>query len=157
MDFVFEAMEAAGYNGAVQLGETVPPKLARGTVYLHDTGEFVRVEYGGEGRRAFQGFFAMVAGLAEEQNNLIVDVFLEEPWMIPSAAKLAALSAYLVGVRCPTEELERRERERGNRFPGIARASAETVHQYVPSYDVEVDTASSPVEESARTILARLA
>jgi chloramphenicol 3-O-phosphotransferase len=83
MDFVFEAMEVAGYNGAVQLGETVPPKLARGAVYVHDNGNFVRIEYGEEGRRGFQGFFAMVAGLAEEQNNLIVDAFSEEPWMIP--------------------------------------------------------------------------
>lgn len=156
MDYVFEAMEIAGYNGAVQLGEAVPPKLARGTAFIHDNSKFVRIEYGDEGRRGFRGFFAMVAGLANEGNNVIVDALLTEPWMIASAAKLAGLPAYLVGVRCPLEELERRERERGDRFPGIARAFVETVHRYVPLYDVEVDTGSKSVDECVRTIVSRL-
>jgi chloramphenicol 3-O phosphotransferase len=158
MDYVLEAMYAAGNNGPVQLGETVPPKLARGTAFVHDDGRFVRIEFGDEGERAFRGFMAMVAGFAEEGNNLIVDGLLADPWIIPSAAaRLSRLPVYLVGVRCPVGELERREQERGDRFPGIARASAENVHKYVPFYDVEVDTASNTVEESVRAILSRLA
>ena len=54
MDFLFEAMEVAGYNGAVRLGETVPPKLARGAAFIHDGERFVRLEYGDEGRQAFR-------------------------------------------------------------------------------------------------------
>ena len=133
MDYIFELMENAGYNGPVQLGEPVPPKLALGTAFIHDDWKFVRIEYGEYGRRAFRSFFSMVAALADGGNNLVVDAFLTEPWMIPSAAaSLAPLPAYLVGLQCPLEELERRERERGDRFPGIARASAETVHAHVP-------------------------
>jgi chloramphenicol 3-O phosphotransferase len=52
--------------------------------------------------------------------------------------------------------LERRERERGDRFPGIARAFAATVHASVPFYDVEVDTGSSTPDECVQTILARV-
>jgi chloramphenicol 3-O phosphotransferase len=131
---------------------------ARGTAFIHDGRRFVRIDYGEEGRRAFRGFFGMVGGVAEEGNNVVVDAFLSESWMIPTAtARLGGLQAYLVGVRCTAEELERRESERGDRFPGIALALAEAVHRYVPFYDVEVDTASSSVEESVRTIVARLA
>jgi chloramphenicol 3-O phosphotransferase len=72
----------------------------------------------------------MVAGLAGEGNGVIVDAFLDEPSMIAAAAaSLADLPAYLVGLRCPPDELDRRECERRDRFPGIARASAETVHR----------------------------
>lgn len=157
MDFVFEALESAGYNGAVALGETIPPKLSQGTAFIHDDWKFVRIEYGDDGRRAFRGFFGMVAGLAGEGNDLIVDAFLTEPWMVPAAAaNLCGLPAYLVGLRCQADELERRERERGDRFPGIARAFAETVHSYVPLYDVEVDTASSPIEQCVDAIRSRI-
>ncbi len=157
MDLVFEAMEIAGYNGAVRLGEVIPPKLVQGTAFIHDDGKFVRIDYGEDGRRAFRGFFGMVAGLAGEGNDVIVDAFLTEPWMVPSAAaRLGDFPAYLAGLRCPVDELERRERERGDRFPGIARAFAETVHQYVPFYDVEIDTASSSIEQCIDAILSRV-
>jgi chloramphenicol 3-O phosphotransferase len=158
MDFIFVAMETAGYNGPVQLGEPVPPKLALGTAFIHDDWKFVRIEYGEYGQRAFNSFFPMVAALAGGGNNLIVDAFLAQPWMIPSAtASLAPLPAYLVGLQCSLDELERREHERGDRFPGIARAFAATVHASVPFYDVEVDTGSSTTEHCVQTILTRVA
>jgi chloramphenicol 3-O-phosphotransferase len=50
-----------------------------------------------------------------------------------------------------------RERERGDRFPGIARAFAATVHTSVEFYDVEVDTGSSTTEHCVQTILTRVA
>jgi chloramphenicol 3-O phosphotransferase len=157
MDLVFASMESAGYNGAVQLGEVVPPRLSKGTAFIHDDWKFVRIEYGDDGRRAFRGFFSMVAGLAGERNDVIVDAFLTEPWMVtPAAASFGDLSAYLVGLHCPADELERRERERGDRFPGIARAFAETVHRYVPFYDVEVDTASSSIEQCVDAVRSRI-
>jgi chloramphenicol 3-O-phosphotransferase len=120
MDLVFEAMEIAGYNGAVRLGQVIPPKLVQGAAFVHDEAKFVRIDYGDDGRRAFRGFFGMVAGLAGEGNNAIIDTFLVEPWLVSSAAaRLGDFPAYLVGLRCPVDELERRERERrsisGNR------------------------------------------
>jgi len=158
MDFIFTLMINAGYNGPVQLGEPVPPKLALGTAFIHDDWKFVRIEYGEYGMRAFSSFFPMVAALAGGGNNLVVDAFLLEPWMIPNVAtSLAPLPAYLVGLRCSLDELERRERERGDRFPGIARAFAETVHASVPFYDVEVDTGATTTEDCVQTILRRVA
>ena len=154
MDFLFEAMEVAGYNGAVRLGEPVPPKLARGAAFIHDGERFIRLEYGAEGRQAFQGYFGVLAALANAGNDVIADAFLDEAWMIPSAAaSLGELRAFLVGVRCDIDELERRERERGDRFPGIARAFAESVHQHIPFYDIEVDSGTMSVAESVDAIL----
>ena len=50
-----------------------------------------------------------------------------------------------VGVRCPLEELERRERGR-NRDQGLARRQFDIVHAH-KVYDVEVDTFThSPIE-----------
>ena len=96
----------------------------------------------------------MTAALAESGTNLIVDGFLDEAWMIPSAAaSLGSQRAFLVGLHCDLDELERRERERGDRFPGIARAFAKAVHQHVPFYDIEVDTGKTSVEESVRAIV----
>ncbi len=154
MDYIYGALEAAGYNGAVGEAENVPPKLSRGTAFIHNDWKFVRIEYGDDGRRAFQGFFGMTAALAESGTNLIVDGFLDEAWMIPSAAaSLGSQRAFLVGLHCDIDELERRERDRGDRFQGIARAFAESVHQHVPFYDIEVDTGRMSVEESVRAIV----
>ena len=44
-----------------------------------------------------------------------------------------------VGVYCPLEELERREKARGDRKPGQARIQFEQVHAQA-LYDVKVDT-----------------
>jgi chloramphenicol 3-O-phosphotransferase len=133
-DYIFELMENAGYNGPVQLGEPVPSKLALGTAFIHDDWRFVRIEYGEYGVRAFRGFFPMVAALAAGGNHVLVDSFLTEPWMIQgAAASFSQIPAYFVGLRCPLDELERRERERGDRFSGIARAYADAVHAHVCS------------------------
>ena len=54
MDYIYAAMEAAGYNGPVSEAESVPTKLSQGAAFIHDDWRFVRIEYGDEGRRAFR-------------------------------------------------------------------------------------------------------
>jgi Chloramphenicol phosphotransferase-like protein len=49
------------------------------------------------------------------------------------------LNAYLVGVRCPLEVVEERERSRKDRTLDQARAQYKAVHQYC-KYVLEVDT-----------------
>ena len=49
------------------------------------------------------------------------------------------LQVLFVGVRCSLPELERRERERGNRTIGRAAAQFPIVHEH-GVYDVEVDS-----------------
>jgi chloramphenicol 3-O phosphotransferase len=79
-----------------------------------------------------------------------VDHVMQEPeWLEECVTHLAGRNVLFVGVRCPLEELERREQER-EREPGTARRQHEAVHAH-GTYDVEVDTAtSSPAECAAQ-------
>jgi chloramphenicol 3-O phosphotransferase len=60
---------------------------------------------------------------------------------------------FLVGVHCPLEELERRERARGDRGVGDARRDLETVHTFC-AYDLEVDSTAPPEQNAARILAA---
>ncbi|MET8976445.1 hypothetical protein ABZX85_12605 [Streptomyces sp. NPDC004539] len=57
----------------------------------------------------------------------------------------------LVGVHCALPELERRERERGDRTPGLAARQLAQVHAH-GLYDVECDTSVDGPAECARRI-----
>lgn len=53
---------------------------------------------------------------------------------------LSAHDVFFVGVHCALEELDRRERERGDRFIGEGRSHLDDgVHAWDP-YDFEIDT-----------------
>lgn len=63
---------------------------------------------------------------------------------------MAGFPVLFVGVRCPHEELERRERERDGE-PGLARFQFDIVHAH-GVYDVEVDTSIHSSKECALQI-----
>lgn len=86
-------------------------------------------------------------------SNVVADhVLVEAAWAQECARLFAGLPAWLVGIRCPLEVLEERERSRRNRTLGQARAQFEVVHAHC-LYDVEVDTALySPAECAAQII-----
>lgn len=58
---------------------------------------------------------------------------------------------YFVGIRCPVEVAESREKERGDRAPGGARYFHNFVHAY-GIYDLQVDSARNSPDECARQI-----
>ena len=58
---------------------------------------------------------------------------------------------FVVGVHCPLSELERRERNRGDRGPGEARADFHIVHSFI-EYDLEVDS-TQPSEAIAAAVV----
>ena len=88
----------------------------------------------------FDGFHGCLPVLAEAGNNLIVDHIIEnEMWMSDLVKLLAGLDVFFVGVHCPLPELERRERERGNRRVGEARTDYQVVHGFA-EYDLEIDS-----------------
>src|SRR4051794_21492395 len=103
------------------------------------------------------GMHRSVAGLSMAGNNVIVDdVLAGKPFLKEGVELLADLPVLFVGVQCPLEELERRERERGDRGEGLARFQYGRVHHY-GIYDVEVDTSVSSPEECAQQIASALA
>jgi chloramphenicol 3-O-phosphotransferase/ribosomal protein S18 acetylase RimI-like enzyme len=107
---------------------------------------------GDMGHRLFSGMHRAIATLSRAGLNVIADHVLVEPaWVQDCAALFANLPAYLIGIRCPLEVLEQRERGRKDRTLGQARLQFERVHAH-GVYDLEVDTSLIGPEECARMI-----
>ena len=101
----------------------------------------------------FEGFHRCLPALAAAGNNLIVEHIVEtEAWMQRLLHLLSGVDVFFVGVHCPLPELERRERERGNRRLGEARADFEITHTFC-RYDFEVLT-TLPLEENVKAVIA---
>lgn len=102
--------------------------------------------------RTVKGFHRAVAGMAAGGNNLVVDHPLSRRWrLLDLLDLLVPEDTVLVGVRCPLPELERRERERGDRQPGLAAQQFDHVHAH-EVHDLDVDTSLLSPEECALRI-----
>ncbi|MFI1093174.1 chloramphenicol phosphotransferase CPT family protein [Streptomyces sp. NPDC020917] len=107
-------------------------------------------------RRTRMGYHRAVAGMAAAGNDLVVDHILSEPWRLADLLDvLSGFDVFLVGVRCSLPELERRERERGDRPPGLAAYQYERVHAH-GVYDVEVDSGTQSPRDCAEQIRAHV-
>lgn len=105
-------------------------------------------------RRTRAGYHRVVAALAEAGNDVIMDYPLSEPWRLDDL--LDVLEGYdvtLVEVRCDPDELDRRERARGDRPEGLARSQTIDAHD---DRDIAVDTTRTGPEEAARMIAGAL-
>jgi chloramphenicol 3-O phosphotransferase len=108
------------------------------------------------GERLAAGMRAAVAACARYGNDVLVDdVFIDRRSLDGWRTELAGLEWLLVGVFAPLPVLEQRERSRGNRIAGEARAQADVIHSDI-EYDLTVDTALQSPEACARAILAAL-
>jgi chloramphenicol 3-O phosphotransferase len=107
--------------------------------------------------RFFAGFHGCIAALASAGNDLIVEHIIEfSEWRAELAQLLLPFDVFLVGVHCSMEELERRERERGDRRIGEGREHVEKdrIHDFGP-YDCEVDTTDRNPAEVADEVIRR--
>jgi len=92
----------------------------------------------------------MVAALAAEGHDVIVDHVLLEPDWLPDLGARVAADLFVVGVRCPLEVVVERERDRKDRTIGQAAAMHDVIHR--GGYDVEVDTSVLSPTEAAWVI-----
>jgi chloramphenicol 3-O phosphotransferase len=112
---------------------------------------------GATGEALVTGMHHAIAAAARAGLNVIADhVLVERAWVDECAQVFSEMPAYLVGIRCPLEVLEERERSRKDRTLGQARAQFGVIHQYT-LYDVEVNTAACSPEECAQQVIVRLA
>jgi chloramphenicol 3-O phosphotransferase len=95
----------------------------------------------------FAGMYHAFAAMAEQGVNLIVESIIYEPRVLRVAVRaLHDLPVLMVGLRTPLHEAQRRERERGDRLPGLAAAFHDAAHAH-GIYDLEFDTAlATPME-----------
>lgn len=83
---------------------------------------------------------------------MIIDHVIErKDWMAEIAEALDGLDVYFVKVECPLEELERRERARGDRQIGFAKMQLGWVHNH-GDYDACVDTFHDRVESNVEKL-----
>ena len=103
----------------------------------------------------FDGFHRCIPAMAAAGNHLVVDHIIEYPeWRARLAELLADVDVFLVGVHCAQTELDRRERDRGDRRIGEGRAHLDDhrIHQLGP-YDVDVDTTAGDYQELAGRVI----
>ncbi|NUR71450.1 MAG: AAA family ATPase [Hamadaea sp.] len=113
------------------------------------------ITYGEVGRRMMAGFHRGVVEIVRAGNSVIIDeMLLDERVRDDWLEVLARLRPLVVGVFCDDEELERREKARGNR-PGLARWSARQAHRGV-TYHLEVDTTTTESAVCAAAIARHL-
>ncbi|GAB4130269.1 MAG: chloramphenicol phosphotransferase CPT family protein [Roseiflexaceae bacterium] len=104
------------------------------------------------GHTLFSGMHYAIAAMSRAGNYILADhVFVEPRWVSECATLWAELPAYLIGVRCPLDVVEQRERDRGDRTPGQARKQYERAHAFV-HYDFEIDSSQHTPRESALLI-----
>jgi chloramphenicol 3-O phosphotransferase len=102
----------------------------------------------------FEGFHRSLPAIVGAGNNLIVEHIVEtEKWLRRLVTLLRGIDVFFVGVNCPLPELERRERARGDRRIGEARADFEVIHKLAP-YDFEVSSIDSNEENVAAVVKA---
>lgn len=112
---------------------------------------------GAIGRTLVSGMHHAIAALARAGNHLLVDHVLVEPeWVRECAALFSPLPAYCIGLHCPLDVLEARERARRDRTLGQARAQFERVHAHTV-YDFSLNSAELTPDEAALHLQAWLA
>jgi chloramphenicol 3-O phosphotransferase len=91
---------------------------------------------------------------AEQGARVVLDLVLFEPkWFIDCKQELSGFRTAWVGLHCSIEELERRERKRGDRMPGFARSTVKRVHNHPDlNYDLEIQTDCTDPQTAAALI-----
>ena len=113
-------------------------------------------DLGRVGRRMVAAYHRAVAAFARSGLDVLVDevVLSEDDWVDWSEA-LDGLDVRWVAVRCDLDVAIGRERQRGDRLPGLARGTSLAAHRHV-RYDAEIDTTSAAVHELATEVDALL-
>ena len=134
------------------------PSAAEGILWvLSEGGQRVsEIRIGPAGFRLRTGIYRAVAALATAGNDLIIDDVVHDSRVLREAVHiLQPFNVLFVGVRCPFEVAEQRERERSDRRQGLVEAHYDLVHSH-GVYDLEVDTSTLTPMECANQIKHRL-
>jgi len=137
----------------VTAGKHVGKHAEQGVVLEIVDGAF-QMRMGPIGRQVLGAWRGAVGSAARAGLNVIADdvVLTEEEWRAWQA-ELDGLDAHWVRVQIALDVLEARERERGDRMPGHARAQYEDSYRH-PEYDAEVDTGLLDPDAAAAAVIA---
>jgi chloramphenicol 3-O phosphotransferase len=86
--------------------------------------------------------------------NLVVDQILHnDDTLRDCLSTLEGYPVYFVGVHCPQNDLEKREKERGDRTIGLSKKQLKFVHQQNEAYNIEVNTALESLDTCADKVV----
>jgi chloramphenicol 3-O phosphotransferase len=103
-------------------------------------------------QKTMLGYYRSLRVFLSAGHNVLADTGFYTPDLLNlCVTELQNEAVWLIGVHCSVEELERRERVRGDRPIGLARKQQATLHNSV-IYDIEVDTSISNLDACAMTI-----
>lgn len=111
----------------------------------------IAIQSGEAGERLLRGMRRAVAAMALAGNDLIVDDVLLGDELADYETLLAGMRFLKVGVLASLDVLERREADRDNRLPGLARWQFPRVHAG-RNYDFEIDSANATPTACAEQI-----
>lgn len=157
-DFIFMSAPRyyRGADSALQGAFDAYTALGAEMIVTSRPGEPVSVtaRFGPVFRKLVDSMAPAVRALVDGGNPVIFDHVLHDEAMYFSCEEaFAGLDVLSVGVTCPLEILEARERARGDRVLGRARGLADVVHTFMP-YDVTVDTGTLSPEECVAAVIA---
>jgi chloramphenicol 3-O phosphotransferase len=126
-------------------------------VQILSTAEGLKIVVGETGRRLFRAYRRTAVLWAGSGLDVIVDdVCFEKDAVADWELALAGRPATWVAVSCDEHVALRREQARGDRLPGMARATL-AILQHPRHYDIELDTGASTPDELAARLEAALA
>jgi len=98
---------------------------------------------------------AFVAGVADRGMDIIVDDVCTAPDVLDYRERLSHHSLTVTKVEADIDTIARREMERGNREPGLARYQAQTLHEGI-EYDLVIENPDGKLDATARKLLAAI-
>ena len=137
-------------------GPAIGEQASAGLGFQFVDGQLVR-SVGPVGWSILDAYRAWVASTAQAGLDVLVDEVLltDDDWTDWQAA-LDGLDVHWVGIDIELEQLEARERTRGDRPRGLARSQYDLVHRHA-TYDTRVDTGVLDPHAAAEVVAAALA
>jgi chloramphenicol 3-O-phosphotransferase/pimeloyl-ACP methyl ester carboxylesterase len=122
--------------------------------FIHAPGNVTT--YGAEGLKLWRAYHRSVRVCVDEGLGVVVDdAILTRELLDDWVTALDGLDVFFVGVHCAPDELTLREIARRDRTPGSAVGWIERIHAHA-TYDMEIDTTTTPSSALAAQIIAGL-
>lgn len=114
----------------------------------------VHVKRGPFGEQISATMPRVIKCFADCDHDVAVDeIFTDDIQLHNYIKELPDHTVYFVGVVCELHELERREKQRGNRSLGLARGQIDFIHKHKNYYDLIIDSTYCDARSCAQNVL----
>ncbi|MEM1051251.1 MAG: chloramphenicol phosphotransferase [Pseudomonadota bacterium] len=151
-DFTLLHVEMGKFLSFLPNGDEFKPDWFELVKVQNSAGKLPRIVNGPRGEKLLKVMRQFVIHAAHEGLDMVVDEVCHAAEIADYREGLAGCRALFVKILAPLDELERRERARGNRLIGLAREQSGHLHQAV-TYDLEINTLAGKTTDQAAQIL----